>query len=456
MPPADRRPYETPSLKRLDPWSPRKHPVFDLSATETLDGAPDLAALTKEFGSPLFVVSEAVLRARYRAFLDTFAAPGIQTRIAYSVKTNYLPAVVAVMLDEGAMAEVVSGMEYQMVRALGVPGADIVFNGPHKTRDELARAIEDGALIHADGFGELETLDELTRVLGRTARIGIRVNFKNGAHAWTRFGFNFDAGEAVRALERIAAAEGLALESLHCHAGTFLLDPDVHGRAAEVLVRLNRTARSLGLAPTIIDVGGGFPSDNRLKSVFDPEGRQGGRGNQLAPFAEKILSPVMDALDDFDGPPILALEPGRALVDQAVQLACTVVAVKDIPDKGPAVVVDAGVNLLPTAAWYEHPLAAESANGDERPVTVYGPLCMQIDVVREKANLPPLAPGDVIAVSNVGAYCQTQSMQFIQPRPATVMLGPDGPEAVQRRETWRDVFARDAVPERLRRPDADF
>jgi diaminopimelate decarboxylase len=75
---------------------------------------------------------------------------------------------------------------------------------------------------------------------------------------------------------------------------------------------------------------------------------------------------------------------------------------------------------------------------------------MQTDRLREQAMLPPLEVGDILVISHVGAYCHTQSMQFIQARPATVLLGPDGPEVIRRRETWRDVFALDHLPERLR------
>ena len=137
-------------------------------------------------------------------------------------------------------------------------------------------------------------------------------------------------------------------------------------------------------------------------------------------------------------------------------VASRVVAVKEMPEQGPAVVIDAGVNVLPTAYWYDHPIEAlddESGGGagKVRPTRVYGPLCMQIDVVRDRAPLPPLKVGAPLVIANVGAYCVSQSMQFIQPRPAVVLLGPGEPEVVRRRETWRDIFALDHVPERLRR-----
>jgi len=202
-------------------------------------------------------------------------------------------------------------------------------------------------------------------------------------------------------------------------------------------------------------LGGGYPSSNRLKPAWDAPGRRAEASN-LGSFAEAILGPLGRAKEAFGGRPTLILEPGRAVVDAAVFLASRVVAVKEVPEQGPAVVIDAGVNVLPTAYWYDHPIEAlddESGGGagKVRPTRVYGPLCMQIDVVRDRAPLPPLKVGAPLVIANVGAYCVSQSMQFIQPRPAVVLLGPGEPEVVRRRETWRDIFALDHVPERLRR-----
>jgi diaminopimelate decarboxylase len=206
----------------------------------------------------------------------------------------------------------------------------------------------------------------------------------------------------------------------------------------------------------MIDMGGGYPSANKLKPMFDLPDGSDRRQDTLYPYAEAILGPLSKAKELFGGEPTLVLEPGRALVDVACQLLCTVVGTKDIPDKGRAVVVDGGVNLVPTAYWYDHGVKPSETNseaaGDAEPVSIYGPLCMQIDVLRENVIMPPLKIGDPLVISNVGAYCQTQSMQFIQPRPATVLLGDDGPEVIRRRETAKDIFLLDQMPKRLR-PD---
>jgi diaminopimelate decarboxylase len=211
----------------------------------------------------------------------------------------------------------------------------------------------------------------------------------------------------------------------------------------------------------MIDMGGGFPSVNTLKAPYDIPGGSSREAGYLSPYAETICSRLQNASELFGGRPTLVLEPGRAIVDAAIQLACTVVAKKDIPGQGSAVIVDAGTNLVPTACYYDHDIGIvedddEQYRGLLRPVSIYGPLCMQSDMLREQALLPPVEIGEPLVISNVGAYCHTQSSQFIQPRPATVLLGPNGPELIRRRETWRDIFALDQMPRRLRRSGFDI
>ena len=454
-----RKPYEAPRITPLTFTAVSKHLTADISADTGFEEGYEIADLLARFGSPLFVVSEASLRGLYRNFRGTFTEAGIETRIAYSYKTNYLPAICAVLHEEGAWAEVVSGLEYGLARSLEMPPEEIIFNGPYKTREELQRALGEGALVNIDNFDELEAVNQVANALSRPARVGIRINFRYGPAPWTKFGFNEENGEAQVALERIAGNKNLQFESLHNHCGTFQLVYDIYARAIEALIRTARKARELGLEPHIVDVGGGFPSSNRLKPAFDlPQGHNR-KTDALFPYAEAILGPLSKARELFGGTPTLILEPGRAIVDSAVQLLCTIVATKDIPDAGKAVIADGGVNLVPTAYWYDHkishvpPKGVETEDGDHgklETVTVLGPLCMQIDVLRENVMLPPLETGDPLIIGNVGAYCQTMSMQFIQARPATIMLGPDGPEVIRRQETAADIFALDQIPKRLR------
>ncbi|MDH3232787.1 MAG: diaminopimelate decarboxylase [Alphaproteobacteria bacterium] len=448
--------YEPPTLEPITYTAVTKHLTADISVPGSANDKYDIEALLETYGSPLFVVSEPVLRDLYRRFAKSFSDPEIDTQVAYSYKTNYLPAICSIMHEEGALAEIVSGMEYSLAGALGVPPSRVIFNGPYKEPKDLERALLEGAIVNVDNFAELSQVEQIAAGCDTPREIGIRVSFKYGVAPWTKFGFNFENGDAFKALQRIAAHPKLELKLLHNHSGTFQLIHDIYGQATEVLIKVAREARRLGLKPTMIDLGGGYPSANQLKPEYDLPGGSVRKDDMLTPYADAIISRLRKAKDLFGGRPTLVLEPGRAVVDTAVDLLARVVALKQIPNQGKAVIVDAGVNLVPTACWYDHHIDASTdafeGGSSLETVAIYGPLCMQIDVLRNRALVPPLHVGDPIVISNVGAYCQTQSMQFIHTRPATVLLGPDGPELIRRAEEWSDFFVLDKMPERLR-PD---
>jgi diaminopimelate decarboxylase len=455
------KPYSPPRLSQLPFIAFTKHFTPELRVASEEHSGYDASQLIATHGTPVFVISEQRLRAYFRKFLSTFTDLRFDTQIAYSVKTNYLPAVCAILRSEGAWAEVVSGMEYELCRSLGFRPSQIIFNGPHKTKEELMRALGEGALVTVDHFAELEQIEQIARTLSAAARIGLRISFQYGAAPWTKFGFSDDNGDSQRALERIARNRNLSLELLHNHCGTFVLAHSLYAMSAERLINLAKRARTLGLKPKMLDFGGGYPSSNSLRPEYDFPGGSARVGNFWAPYAAEICSRLAKAKDLFDGHPTLVLEPGRAVVDACTDLLCTVVAKKSIDRNEDALFLDAGVNLLPTACYYDHPLSrAPTVNGSRylrnRTVKVFGPLCMQSDRLRESAVLPPLEVGEIVCISYVGAYCHTQSMQFIQTRPATVLVGAGDVQLVRKREAWRDVFALDQLPSRLRGDGCTF
>ena len=129
-----------------------------------IDGI-SIPALVAEFGSPLFVYSEHNLRSKARRARDAFRSRYPNTSFAWSYKTNYLNAVCRILRQEGWLAEVVSDFEYQKARKLGFSGRDIVFNGPHKPRSILERAISERALIQIDNWDELNLVETLAKDL---------------------------------------------------------------------------------------------------------------------------------------------------------------------------------------------------------------------------------------------------------------------------------------------------
>ncbi len=458
--------YEAPNIELIQISTIGKHSILNKGTSSVFEEVDDVEKLLNKYDSPLFLLSEKKLRSKYNEFKDAFTEEGIETIIGYSYKTNYLPALCSILKQEGAWAEVVADMEYKLARSLNIPGSRIIFNGCYKTETELNKAVSEDALINIDSFNELELLDRVAGSLGKKARTGIRINFVMGNMPWTKFGFNYESGEAKEALEKISKKKNIKFEAIHNHSGTFNVDPKMYSKSTRIIIELAEYAKKLGLNTKIIDVGGGFPSSNKLKPQYDIPGGSKYNENTLQQFSSAIMNHLKKAKHLFNkGKPILILEPGRAIVDEAMQLISKVVSKKKDANGNDSIVMDAGVNILPTAYWYDfEPKLANKLNGSNNnlngktkkngsnyngPVKMYGPLCMQIDSINESVNLPSVELGDVIVFSNVGAYNLTQSMQFIQTRPAVVLLGPNGVELIRRKETWRDIFKLDTLPKRL-------
>ncbi|MFO0576002.1 MAG: diaminopimelate decarboxylase [Polyangia bacterium] len=445
--------YERPVLLRHQMGLMNKFGRAVQSRPQThIDDVP-VADLVARYGSPLFVFSERTLVQKYRGVYQAFARRYPKVRLAWSYKTNYLQAICRVLHREGAFAEVVSPMEFDKALRTGVSADHIHFNGPYKPDAALEQAIRGGAPLHIDNFDELVRLERLADKLAlpQRPRVAIRVNLAvEGLPAWSRFGLNLETGQAREAADRILSGGKLDLVGLHCHIGTFILSPVAYGLAAAKLVDLaNDLRRERGLKLSFIDLGGGFASSNTLREQYLA-------GEQATPTPERYADAICNELARLDYAPqelpTLVLETGRALVDDAGSLISSVVATKRLPDGRRALVVDAGVNLLFTAFWYKHEVVpAQDVPGTPEPTVLYGPLCMNIDVLRDSVELPPLGVGDRVVFRHVGAYNVTQWMQFITLRPAVVLIGSGGRTAVIRRaERLDDLEALEEVPEWLR------
>jgi diaminopimelate decarboxylase len=446
---AEKQHYEKPSIARHTVSLMGKPGRFPgITTVRQIEGV-QVADLVARYGSPLFVGSERVLHDRYRELYRAFSTRYPSFQVAWSYKTNYLKSVCSFYHKQGAWAEVVSGFEYELARRLGRPGPEIVFNGPYKDEADLERAFKDDARVHADNFDELSRMELVASRTGTQPEIGIRINLDCGMYpAWTRFGFNLESGEAFQAAQRIRNSPRLKLTGLHCHIGTFILDAELHRRASAKLVDFAKfIERELGIRVKYLDLGGGYSSENTLHTQWLP-------GSQVNPtidqFAEAVTAPLMAADYPPDDRPLLIVEPGRVLVDDGFHLISTVVANKRMPDGKPSIVIDAGVNVLFTSFWYKHEVTPSSESSFISELTaVYGPLCMNIDLIHPAALLPPLALGTHLVFKHVGAYNMTQWMQFIRLRPAVVMIMNDG-----RIEVLRQAETADYVQELERVPDA--
>ncbi len=440
--------YERPYIKKLNTGMLNKFASANpAQAFDAIEGIP-VKKLIEQYGSPLFVLSEKRIRHNYRAALRAFNTRYPKVQFAWSYKTNYLSTVCQIFHEEGSWAEVVSGFEYQKAVKNGVNGSHIIFNGPGKKREELLAAIENNSLIHIDHFDELYMLMELAASSSTKPRVAVRVNMDTGLYPqWDRFGFNYENGEAWNAISKIVQNNKMQLIGLHCHIGTYILDVAAYTKATTKMCGLAmRCAKDLNNPIEYLDMGGGFPSNNVLKGVHL---QSADSIPSVDDFAEAITTTILNFGFEKDKLPLLILETGRALIDDAGYLLGTVIANKRLANGRRGTVLDFGVNTLFTSFWYDHQITpAQGTSTHTEPMTLYGPLCMNIDVIRENINLPVLDPGDHVVVHKAGAYNMTQWMQFITYRPAIVMIAESGETHLLRKaETLDYVDEMEQTPE---------
>jgi len=442
--------YERPVIQKLNSGMLNKFG----SATEEaplieIDGVP-VKRLVEKYGSPVFVFSERQIREKYNEVVGAFSTRYPKVKFGWSYKTNYLNAICNIFHQEGSWAEVVSGFEYEKAIQNGVPGNKIIFNGPDKSYQDLKIAIENNSLIHIDHMDEFYMLSELAENSSNKPKVAIRVNMDTGVYPiWDRFGFNFENGQAWDVINKIMASGKMNMVGLHCHIGTFMMAPSAYGVAASKLSSLFlRIKNKFGHVLEYIDLGGGLPSQNNLKGAYLP-------GTDLVPpvedFAETIASGLLNSDISPDELPLLIMESGRLLVDEAGYLIGSVIANKRLSTGRRATILDFGLNTLFTSTWYNHKITpAQEMSNYKEDMELFGPLCMNIDIVRESIILPPLKKGDLVVAQNVGAYNVTQWMQFITMRPNVVLIDMNGESHIIRKAESLDTLnSMEETPEHL-------
>jgi diaminopimelate decarboxylase len=444
--------YERPAIRKLESSMPNKFGLkTEYLPMTNIDGV-NINELVRSFGSPLFVISEKTLRNTCKKAKKSFITRYPNVQFAWSYKTNYLNAVCSIFHQEGSWAEVVSGFEYDKAIALGVAADKIIFNGPDKSEEDLTKAIKNNSLIHIDHLDEFYTIVELVDKLKKRPRVAIRVNMDTGVYPmWDRFGFNYENGQAWDAMNKIMHSEKMDLVGLHCHIGTFMLSPNAYGVAAAKLADLAISLqKKFNHEISYFDLGGGFASRNTLKGAYLP-------GIDTNPtfddYAEVITTALLNSNFKKDKLPLLILETGRALVDEAGFLIGSVVSNKRSSTGKRTTILDAGVNILFTSFWYDHKITpAQPFTHYSEETCIYGPLCMNIDVIRENVNLPLLNKGEQVVIHNVGAYNMTQWMQFITLRPRVVLIDESrNVHIIREKETLANMVEMERIPEYLKK-----
>jgi len=416
-------------------------------------GGCDAVELAREFGTPLYVFDEETLRQQCRGFQSEFRSRQADGAVAYGAKAYLGRALCALMAEEGMDLDIVSGGELAIARSVGFPAQRMYFHGNNKSEEELREALDYGVgRIVIDNFHEMHLLDAVAQGKGVRQKVLLRlspgIDPHTHAHTTTgtldsKFGIPLPTGQAEAALRQALEMPGLEVVGLHVHLGSPVFELEPYRQAVEVVLAFAAEMKGrYGFEMREFSPGGGFA----VQYVEEQP------APTVAEYAETIVSALRDACRKHGLPlPRLIVEPGRGIVARAVVALYTVGASKDVPGLRRFVSVDGGMadNIRPAlyGSQYSALVANKTADRRREMVTIAGRYCESGDILMRDVELPPLEPGDVLAMAAAGAYAPAMASNYnASLRPPFVLVKDGQARLIRRRETYDDLMRCDVWP----------
>lgn len=419
-------------------------------------GGCDTVELKQEYGTPLYIVDEQLIRQRAREYMDAFKASGLTFQVAYASKAFSVKAMCALVEQEGLSLDVVSDGELYTALQAGFPTDRIHFHGNNKTPDEIEMALDAkiGCFV-VDNFTEIHLLQAMAAEKNQKVKILLRITPGVEAHTHeyistgqtdSKFGFDIGNGSAFEAIELSSKQSHLELLGVHSHIGSQIFEVEGFQMAVERVAGFAREVKEkLGLTFQVVNLGGGFgiryvEGDTPLKVSEYVKAITDGVKTHFAGIGEEL--------------PEIWVEPGRSLVGEAGTTLYTVGTSKDIPGVRKYVAVDGGMSDNPRPALYESVYEAMLANRANEPaaetVSIAGKACESGDMLIWDLALPKVETGDLLAVACTGAYNYSMASNYNRiRRPAVVFVQNGQSDLVVRRESHEDIVRNDLIPARM-------
>lgn len=416
-------------------------------------GGCTLSELARTYGTPLYVLDEATLRASCRAYREALQRhyPGPSLAL-YASKANSSLAITALVAEEGLGLDAVSAGELLTALGGGMPAERIVLHGNNKSAEELALAAAHGVTVVLDNWRDIELLTQLAPSLNEPVRLMLRFTpgIECHTHEYIRTGhldskFGFDPDQLEQVLRQLAGCAWGRLSGLHAHIGSQIFEIQPHRDLAGVMADALGLARSLGHPVTDLNVGGGLGI--RYVASDDPPSIDAWVAAVAGAVAEACRERGLEL-------PRLLCEPGRSLVATAGVTLYAIGSRKQIPGIRTYLSVDGGMSDNPRPITYQSQYTALLADRPEaeasETVTVAGKHCESGDVLLRDAALPPATSGEILAVLATGAYNASMGSNYNRiPRPAAVLVHDGQADLVQRREQPDELLRYDVLPARL-------
>ena len=397
--------------------------------------------IVEEVGTPVYIYSARTIKRHFKVFDTAFKE--VSHLVCYSVKANSNIAVLRLLGNLGAGADIVSGGELKRVLKAGISPQKVVFSGVGKTPEEIEFALFQNILMfNVESEEELFLIGEVAKRLKKKARFSLRVNpnVDPKTHPYISTGlkknkFGIPEEEVIKLYENTKENPYLEAVGMDAHIGSQLTSISPFVEALSRLKKLWKELESLGFELKYLDLGGG------LGIVYKDE---------EPPMPEEYAKAIIKEAKELNA--TLILEPGRVIVGNAGILV-TRVLYKKKNNKKNFVIVDAGMNDLIRPAFYDayhQIIPVEEKNGKKEVVDVVGPICESGDFFAKERELPEVSSGDLLAIMSAGAYGFVMSSNYnTRPKPPEILVIDDKFYIIRRRETVEDILSFETIPECL-------
>lgn len=424
-------------------------------------GGCDTVDLAKEFGTPLYVLDEELVRSQCRTYRKELSAVYPNSMVIFASKALMNMAISRIIEEEGLGLDVVSGGELYTAYKTGFPMEQVFFHGNNKSPEELRMALEYGVgTIVVDNLYELENLNSFAQQKGKKASVLFRLTpgVEAHTHSYTqtgqqdsKFGLGIQNGVAIEVIKHALTLPGIKVKGVHCHIGSQIFDIEPYKLAVKVMFQFLEDLKQLtGFEAEVLDMGGGL-------GITYHEGDQPAT---VESCVRLIGSAVKEEAQNCNYPlPKLIIEPGRSLVGEAGTTLYTIGSIKELPGIRCYLAVNGGMADNPRVALYqaeyEGLIANKADQKREKLVTVTGKCCESGDMLIWDILVAPPEPGDIMAIFSTGAYNYSMASNYNRlPRPAMVLVQNGEADLIVARETYQDLISLDRIPARLQKLSA--
>lgn len=411
----------------------------------------DTVELAKEYGTPLYVMDEELMRGKMRCYAESMAEafPAGSMPLLASKALSF-KEIYRIAEAEGIGADVVSGGELYTALAAGFPAEKLCFHGSAKTPAEIRQGVEAGVgYFVVDNSEELARISRIAGECGVRQRVLLRITPGIDPHTFEavntgrvdcKFGAAIETGQALDLTKEALNAPNVNVAGFHCHIGSQIFEPQPFLDAVDIMTRyMADVRRELGFTAEVLNLGGGIavPYVAGQPKV------------DIAAYIRRIGAHLADRCGALGIPvPVVFMEPGRSIVADAGVTLYTVQSIKSIPGYKDYVAIDGGMTDNPRYALYESEYTALVANRASEPAdyiaTIAGRCCESGDLIGENMSIQHAQVDDILAVLVTGAYNYSMASNYNRvPCPAVVMLRDGKARVVVRRQTYEDITALD-------------